>query len=138
MRQNYRHTKSLSEFLGIEHDKIHSLIVFWGDCEFKSPMPDNVLKGGILNNKVKDYIQSKTLTLLPPYEINRICLDLAKAKDSASFLSGFKHARDIKKKYNGTTTCPKCGGDLVKRVSKTSHPFLGCSNYPNCHYIKEL
>lgn len=29
LRQNYGHTKSLSEFLKIDHSKIHSLIIFW-------------------------------------------------------------------------------------------------------------
>ena len=61
-------------------------MVFWGDCEFKSPMPDNVLKGGIINSKYKDYIRSKKTTLLSPEEVDRICSDLGRAKDSAGFL----------------------------------------------------
>ena len=55
LRQNYRHTKSLSEFLRIEHDKIHSLVIFWGDCEFRTTMPENVFKGGIFDSKLKNY-----------------------------------------------------------------------------------
>lgn len=142
LRQNYRHTKALSEFLGIEHDKIHSLVIFWGDCEFKSPMPDNVFKGSIFNGKFKNYIQSKNITLLSPDEIDRICSDLIRAKDSAGFLAGWHHSKELKDRYSSTTTCPKCGGDLVKRTSnrgqRTGRPFLGCSNYPRCHYIKDL
>ncbi|MCX6761963.1 MAG: restriction endonuclease [Candidatus Moranbacteria bacterium] len=38
--------------------------------------------------------------------------------------------------------CPKCGGNLVlKTARKGSHvgeSFYGCSNYPNCHYIKNI
>ena len=33
-------------------------------------------------------------------------------------------------------TCPECGGDLVKRKGKYGE-FLGCSNYPECKYIKK-
>ena len=29
--------------------------------------------------------------------------------------------------------CPKCGGQLVKRVGKYGN-FIGCSNYPRCKY----
>ncbi len=31
--------------------------------------------------------------------------------------------------------CPKCGGKLVKRRGKYGE-FIGCSNYPKCHYKK--
>lgn len=33
--------------------------------------------------------------------------------------------------------CPKCGGELTLRHSKNG-PFLGCSLYPKCEYIKPL
>lgn len=33
--------------------------------------------------------------------------------------------------------CPKCGGQLIKRDSKFGK-FFGCSNYPKCHYTKNL
>lgn len=31
--------------------------------------------------------------------------------------------------------CPKCGGKLVYKKGKYGR-FQGCSNYPNCRYIK--
>lgn len=43
LRQNYRHVKAISEFLEIEEDRLHSLVMFWGECEFKTPMPANVM-----------------------------------------------------------------------------------------------
>lgn len=33
--------------------------------------------------------------------------------------------------------CPKCGGELVIR-SGVHGPFQGCSNYPECDYIRPL
>lgn len=142
LRQNYCHTKSLSEALGVAHEKIHSLVIFWGDCEFKSPMPENVFKGGIFNSKFKDYIESKNLVLLTPYEVNSICSYLTKAKEDAGFFGGLRHSREIKEKYASTTTCPKCGGNLIERISSKAQsagePFLGCSNYPRCLYTKHL
>ncbi len=32
--------------------------------------------------------------------------------------------------------CPKCGNNLVERRSKWGKTFIGCSNYPECKYIK--
>ena len=31
-------------------------------------------------------------------------------------------------------SCPKCGGELVKRVSKKKKVFYGCSKYPKCQF----
>jgi DNA topoisomerase-1 len=31
-------------------------------------------------------------------------------------------------------SCPQCGGELVKKVSKKKKIFYGCSNYPNCKF----
>ena len=30
--------------------------------------------------------------------------------------------------------CPKCGGKLVKKISKKGKKFYGCSNYPDCDF----
>jgi DNA topoisomerase-1 len=31
-------------------------------------------------------------------------------------------------------SCPQCGGDLVKRISKKKRVFYGCSKYPKCQF----
>ena len=142
LRQNYGHTKSLSEYLGIDHNKLHSLVIFWGDCVFKTPMPDNVIKGGIFNSKFRNYVQSKNAVLLSPQEVDKACSDLKTARENSGFLDSVRHAKETKSKYDSTTVCPKCGGQLVKRVPRanqgTKRPFLGCSNFPRCRYIKEI
>ena len=30
--------------------------------------------------------------------------------------------------------CPKCGAQLVKKISKKGKKFYGCSNYPQCDF----
>lgn len=139
LRQNYGHTKSLSEFLKIDHSKIHSLIIFWGDCEFKTPMPDNVLKGGIFNNDFRSYIKSKDTALLSAEEVTRICSDLEIARGNSGFIKGVQHAMETQVKYNSDTVCPKCSGTLVARTSRNNlRPFLGCSNFPRCRYTRAI
>lgn len=34
--------------------------------------------------------------------------------------------------------CPRCGGALRERRSKTGSTFLGCSNYPSCRFVKDI
>ena len=139
LRQNYRHTKSISEFVGIPHDKTHSVVVFWGKCEFRTPMPDNVIHGFLNYQK---YIKSKKEILLTDDEVNRICEQLGNLKKQTPFLSGFQHTRSLKQRYASTTICPKCGGNLVERKafkgSGKGDAFLGCNNYPRCKYRKAL
>ncbi|MFC2063183.1 NERD domain-containing protein [Chloroflexota bacterium] len=141
LHQNYAHTMSLSEYLGVEHEKIFSLIIFWGDCEFKTKMPDNVCKGGIFNNEFKAYIQSKNKILFSPDVIDSICTKLNEAKKNSGLIGSWKHVKEVKSRYQNDTKCPKCGGDLVKRISSRGEnrgkSFLGCKNYPRCKYIKD-
>ena len=33
--------------------------------------------------------------------------------------------------------CPECGHELVRRKSRYGTTFIGCSNYPKCHYIRK-
>lgn len=40
-------------------------------------------------------------------------------------------------KKNEQDICPECGSALIMRNGGHG-PFLGCSSYPSCHYIKSL
>jgi len=104
-------------------------------------MPDNVCKGSIFNSKFKQFIQSKNTVVFSPEEIHKIQSDLTRLKEKSGFFSSLKHARDVNNRYKSTTKCPKCGHNLVKRVSnkgqRVGKSFLGCSNYPRCKYIKD-
>ena len=43
LRQNYKHTRTLSDLTGISHTYFKSVVVFAGDCTFKTGMPPNVV-----------------------------------------------------------------------------------------------
>lgn len=64
LRQNFKHTKSLEAFLGVDHDLIHSVVVFVGDSKFKTKMPDNVLDRGYVT-----HIKSKSKVLFSDEEV---------------------------------------------------------------------
>lgn len=139
LRQNYLHTESLAECLGIERNKIHSLIVFWGDSEFKTPLPKNVVKGIF---EPTNYIKSKKQILLTDDDVNRTCAQIEAIKHNTSILQGIRHAYLLHNKYDNTSICPKCGGKLLVRTStkgkSPGYQFIGCQNYPQCRYTKQL
>lgn len=47
LRQNYGHTRALAEFLLLDHSIFQSIVFFSGRCEFKTPMPKNVMTSGL-------------------------------------------------------------------------------------------
>src|SRR2546422_962815 len=58
------------------------------------------------------------------------------------FKNKYTFQNPLHQKYRSTTTCAKCGGELVPRVAKNGpmpgSRFLGCSNYPACKYVRNL
>ncbi len=142
LHQNYAHTKSLADYLGIDHEKIHSVVVFWGSCELKTRMPDNVCKGDLLSTELRRYVASKKQVLLSPEDTDKILTRLGEAKENSGILNQVRHVMEVKHSHESDSRCPKCGGELVKRVSskgdRKGTSFLGCSNFPRCRYIKDL
>src|SRR6266852_2250765 len=47
LRQNYGHTRALAEFLRVDHSIFQSIVFFTARCEFKTPMPRNVMTSGL-------------------------------------------------------------------------------------------
>ncbi|MCM1306262.1 MAG: type I DNA topoisomerase [Bacteroides sp.] len=47
----------------------------------------------------------------------------------------YPRCKNIKKIVEVVGKCPKCGGDVSKRVSKSGKTFYGCTNYPKCDFI---
>ena len=136
LRQNYRHTKCLSEYLGLDHDLFHSVVIFTGESEFKTPMPENVLDRGLSR-----YITSFVERLLTEKQVEEIATTLRSLKESSG-LSKSDHLDSLRERHGSTTTCPRCGGSLVERTAKqgahAGQSFLGCSNYPRCRFTRAV
>lgn len=93
LRQNYMHIKCLSEFLHIDHDKFHSVVMFRGNSTFKTPMPENVLDGGYAA-----YIKSKTEVLLPIEDVDRIVEALKTGRMPWSWATHNDHVSPLKER----------------------------------------
>lgn len=136
LRQNFRHTKCLSDYLDIDHNIIHSVILFVGDCKFKTEMPPNVMQKGL-----GTFIRRREKVLLSDKEIKRI-VNKIRHLQSSFILSNSSHVKLQKARYSSETICPKCQSPLVKRTVKKGQNagtrFFGCSAYPKCRYTKNI
>lgn len=133
LHQNFRHTKALAEFLNIEHDKLHSLVMFWGECEFKTPMPLNVLRDGYTS-----YIKGFTRVLFTEDEVSAIVDALRSGMMPKTLATRREHLASLEARHSSKTVCPKCAKPLVLRTVKsgarTGTKFYGCSGYPGCRF----
>ena len=127
------HTKTLARFLNIDHSKIFSVIVFWGDCEFKTELPVNVRR-----NAFVEYIKRKKQILISKEEMNQVCRKLRIIKESTLDEDRREHGKLL----SNANKCPRCGGELkqriVKRGTRAGTKFLGCSNFPDCDFSRNL
>lgn len=137
LHQNYRHTKALSDFLGIDHDKIFSVVMFWGDCKLITAMPPNVMASGYIT-----YIKSKTDVLFDDADVAQIVSAIKEGMLPKTWATRRQHVADLKELFDSTTTCPKCSNPLVLRTAKSGanagSQFYGCTKYPACRYVAKV
>lgn len=97
LHQNYKHTKTLESLLQIDPKKIFSLIVFVGDSEFKTEMPDNVtdLQGFIR------YIKSKNEILFNPLTVKNIVERIGELRLKENFQTHRNHVRYLQSLHSG-------------------------------------
>jgi len=137
IRQNYRHIKALESFLRTTQSIFTSIIVFSSRSRWKTAIPRQVITSDHV-----DFVRSHEDVNLSPEEFDRICacLDTLEGKSDKAWLE--HHVEQLHERFESTTLCPRCSGDLVRRQSrKLGHEqnvFLGCSNFPRCRYIRNL
>tara|TARA_R110002124_G_scaffold286421_2_gene467288 strand:+ start:1792 stop:2550 length:759 start_codon:yes stop_codon:yes gene_type:complete len=141
IHQNYKHLKTLEAQLNISIDALFSVVVFIGESEFKTEMPENVTHASCCLS----YIRSHSAELLNQQQV----LDVIKNIESGRLARGFStnqahkvHVKEIIKQKNTDKLCTKCGSDMVLREAKKGQnagsKFWGCSNFPKCRTVEKL
>jgi predicted RNA-binding Zn-ribbon protein involved in translation (DUF1610 family) len=145
LRQNYRHTKCLSEFLCVDHNKLHSVVMFWGESTFKTPVPENVMDTGYTS-----YIKSKTQVFFTDEEVEQIVMAIQTGKLPRTWSTHKAHVASLNARHSKTAEqigrsnssvpiCPLCGEAMLKRSAKRGtkigNEFWGCSHFPQCRGI---
>ena len=129
LRQNYRHIECLADFLKLDRQFFHSVVFFVGECEFRTPLPSNVLRSGL-----SSYIKSFNDSLLTQPQVEEIERKLRKVK-ATSGLAKSDHLASLRRRNTSTDVCPKCGGKMVARTARNSgKQFLGCANFQKCRH----
>ncbi|HOO23188.1 MAG TPA: type I DNA topoisomerase [Clostridia bacterium] len=47
----------------------------------------------------------------------------------------FPECKNIKNIVESVGTCPRCGGEIVRKKTKGGKTFFGCANYPECDFM---
>jgi len=143
LRQNYKHIKALHELLGVDEKDLHSVIVFTGDCKFKTKMPENVFR----NVSYTRYIKSFGDTIFSDAQVDEMVHAIETARKKPGLKTHIEHVNHLKQKSvlrsvekeSPDPLCPKCSAPMVLRTSKTNgDQFWGCSRYPSCRATKQL
>lgn len=135
IHQNYRHLCALSNCLGIPRRFFKNLVVFNGNCTFKTKVPPNVMR----RSSLAKHILSYSVILLKEKEVSDVLSALSKWSDSIGEDRRKAHVANLKKRHSAVfmrdsiPNCPYCGKQMVLRKNrKTGKHFYGCSTYPNC------
>ena len=140
LRQNYKHLKVLESALEVPSEYLHSVVVFVGDCSFKTKVPANVVRGrGYI-----EYIKSFRRFVFADGKVKNILDVLDRKRFKPSMATHNQHIRNIKSRsdVNAKSICPKCGNALVlhsvKRGARSGSKFWGCSSFPACRLTQEI
>ena len=140
LRQNYMHIKAIEMLISVPAHTMHSVIVFFGDCELKTELPSNVTR----RNEYADYIKSFEEVLYSDAEVEWMASTIEVARLPASQFTDELHVSNLKARLDPANikSCPKCGSSMVKRKAKRGlhkgNEFWGCSTYPKCKAIENI
>jgi len=136
LRQNYRHKCALADCLGIPLELFNDIVVFNGNCQFKTEMPAEVMRRGA----VPGYITGKfTTPVLKDSEVSAVVSAISEWAATVGEEKRKSHVKNLQKKRAGVSAndappqCPYCGKTMVLRTArKSDRKFYGCPDYPKC------
>jgi predicted RNA-binding Zn-ribbon protein involved in translation (DUF1610 family) len=135
LRQNYKHTKTLAELTGIEEKHFKSIVVFAGNCRFKTNMPANV----VYARYFVQYIKGFRVPIIKDEQVPEIVGAISEWAGTVTDKQKAGHIAHVRQKKAPASAkavspaCPKCGAALTLRKSrKDGSQFWGCPKYPAC------
>jgi restriction system protein len=116
---------------------VSSVVVFSQRSRLMKELPPEVLTSDHVA-----FVRSQKRVVLSPDEFDSICSGLRALESSSDRATFDQHVEDLHGRFESRTHCPKCGGNLIQRQSRTPgderNLFLGCSNFPSCRYVRNL
>lgn len=141
VRQNFKHVKAVQRLCKLAPNQVHSVVIFVGDCTFKTNMPDEVVQGvsGLVS-----YIESKRVGVIAEENVTRHIDLIQSAKMAPDRKTERDHVRNVRSAINVSSgdenvACPRCGNSMVERTNKrTGERFFGCVRFPTCRGVRRL
>ena len=95
LRQNYLHIKALEPLLGLPTGCFKSIIVFAGDCTFKTEMPDQVCT----TSDLVEYIHSIDTRIFSDAQVTEICDRIRSIRLEPTREVHRKHVANLKRRH---------------------------------------
>ena len=95
LKQNETHIKALAYLLKLPMETFHSIVVFVGEAEFKTALPDNVLQGA----DISGYVHRFRRSLLSQAQVDEIYATLSQKRYRATAAKKRRHVRDVQGRH---------------------------------------
>jgi len=136
IHQNYGHVKSLAKLLNIDESYFIPIVCFSNQVKLRVRFNKNIVTQ--LDLLVKEILKyDKVICYMDREKIKGSILryDIVDKKERKLHIDRIRSKVQRESSLSDAMICPKCGGSLVERSGKYGK-FIGCSNFPKCHYIK--
>lgn len=127
LHQNYAHTTALSDLLGISKDRIHGVVCFMGDAEFKTEIPEGVF----IQGRYVDHIKSFKTPVFSADEVSSITQRIESGRFERGIKTNWQHVQQFRRKHAEDREIPSPGAgenppskmvQETARSSNTPHP----------------
>ena len=95
LKQNETHIKALAYLLKLPVETFHSIVVFVGEAEFKTALPNNVLQGA----DISGYVHRFRRSLLSQAQVDEIYATLSPQRYRATAAKKRRHVRDVQGRH---------------------------------------
>jgi restriction system protein len=124
LHQNHLHVKALKQFLAIPEECFHSVVIFMGEAEFKTPMPENVLNRGLIT-----WIKNRQQVLLDDRQVQGINQQLqVHIKFTDRHKVSREHVQALRARVNQKSLPPPLPAPISD--STFSNPATGIASAP--------
>lgn len=137
IHQNYGHVKALEELLKLDIKYFIPIVCFSNQVRLSKDISNDVIQLDYLVSAIETY-----QNIVMEHQDIDVIYNKIREFNITDKTERKRHVKNIKQKIKedknkvDNMICPKCGGKLVNRDGKYG-PFIGCSNYPNCKFIKK-
>lgn len=140
IHQNYAHVKAIESRLSrFPNVPIIPIIVFSNNCFLKVRTRHHVIYYRELKSVIRSY-RNKVMSIQEMMEILAL-LQYEGEKNAGldqQHIENVKYKKTLVKYAYAGDKCPKCNNGFLSVKQGKHGRFLGCSNYPNCTFTKQL